>query len=253
MTIKHNYQSATANDGAKEVSSTRWNEDHDINGVISLLQPSSSFSAATSVGTVWTVSATKSTPGRANTNAISAMQRSVYTTSTTSGNASGEYSADIAWVGNAAGLGGFKFFGRIGVVTFLSDMQILCGLTASASILAGEPSARNDTVCLGKDSTDSNWQLIFRSNSAATKVDLGLAVSAGQILEVSFDCAPNASTITARVERIDSASVLANDTSHTTNLPRNSIFMVAQIACRTTQAAACAVANNLISVAPGSL
>lgn len=30
MAIKHNYQSGTANDGTKEVSSTRWNEDHVI-------------------------------------------------------------------------------------------------------------------------------------------------------------------------------------------------------------------------------
>lgn len=34
MGVKHNYQSATTNDGAKEVSSTRWNEDHVISGQV---------------------------------------------------------------------------------------------------------------------------------------------------------------------------------------------------------------------------
>lgn len=253
MTIKHNYQSATANDGAKEVSSTRWNEGHDINGVIALLQPSSSFTAGTAIGTSWTVAATKSTPGRSNASAIDALHRAVYTTSTTSGNASGEYSALLAWIGDASGRGGFKFFCRFAVVTFLSDMQILVGLTGIASILAGEPSARNNTVCIGKDSTDTNWQLIFRDTSSATKVDLGLAVAAGQVLEVSFDCPPNGSTITARVERIDSPSVLANDTTHTATLPANTAMLVAEIACRTTQAAACAVANSVMSICPGAI
>jgi hypothetical protein len=36
MGIKHNYQSATANNGASEVSSTRWNEDHVIDGYLDL-------------------------------------------------------------------------------------------------------------------------------------------------------------------------------------------------------------------------
>lgn len=249
MTIKHNYQSAATNDGSKEVSSTRWNEAHDINGVIALLQPAASFTAGIQMGANWTTSG-KSTPGRSSASAIAAMHRSAYTTSTTIGNTAHETSSDLAWRGNAAGLGGFKFFARFSVVTFLSDMQILVGLSAGVA-LSGEPSARNDTCAIGKDSTDTNWQLIFRSNSATTKVDLGLAVAAGQILEVSFDCAPNGSSITARVERIDSASVLADDTSHTTNLPRDTIIMAAQIACRTTQAAACAIANNLMAILPG--
>lgn len=36
MGIKHNYQSATANNGASEVSSTRWNEDHVIDSFLDL-------------------------------------------------------------------------------------------------------------------------------------------------------------------------------------------------------------------------
>ena len=30
MAVKHAYQSATANNGTKEVSSTRWNQDHTV-------------------------------------------------------------------------------------------------------------------------------------------------------------------------------------------------------------------------------
>lgn len=251
MGVKHSYQSATANDPEKEVSSARWNQDHRIDGVIALLQPSSSFTAGVAVGTLWTTTGTKSTPGRSAASALAAMQRSVYTTGAASGNAAGEYSADLVWRGSAENLGGFRFFGRIGVITYLSDMQIMCGVSAGAFSLSGEPSARNDTIALGKDSGDTNWQLIFRSNSETTKVDLGLAVSAGQILQVSIDAEPNASSVTVRVERVDDAAVLADNTVHSANLPRDTIMMCAHIQCRTTQAAACAVANNIISVAPG--
>lgn len=48
MGIKHNYQSGTANDGAKEVSSTRWNEDHNIDGPVDLNVESTSPSAPSS-------------------------------------------------------------------------------------------------------------------------------------------------------------------------------------------------------------
>lgn len=39
MGIKHTYQSATANDAGKEVSSARWNEDHTIDGPLLLPAP----------------------------------------------------------------------------------------------------------------------------------------------------------------------------------------------------------------------
>lgn len=48
MGIKHTYQSATANDATDEVSSTRWNEDHNIDGPV--LLPNSSEPATPASG-----------------------------------------------------------------------------------------------------------------------------------------------------------------------------------------------------------
>jgi hypothetical protein len=51
MGIKHTYQSATANDAGKEVSSTRWNEDHSIDGPV--LFPASTDPATPAADTAY--------------------------------------------------------------------------------------------------------------------------------------------------------------------------------------------------------
>lgn len=211
--------------------------------------PGTGTTAAISFGKSWTVGATQAHPTLATTNILTAMSRATYTTSTTSGNASGvRMSAAQFWRGNAAGLGGFFFFARFGVVTFQSSMQIWCGLSAATGLIAGDPSAQNHTVCMGKDTADTNWHLIFRDGAAATKVDLGLAVAANQVFDVMFFAPPNGSNITARVVRLDSASVLADNTVHTSNLPGNTQFLLAHAECRTNAASAVAIALNRIYI-----
>lgn len=49
MGIKHNYQSGTANSGTAEVSSTRWNEEHVISGVLPVPAVSAATPAADNV------------------------------------------------------------------------------------------------------------------------------------------------------------------------------------------------------------
>lgn len=209
--------------------------------------PGTGTTAAISFGGAWTVAATQAHPAITTTNMLSQMKRATYTTSTTIGNAAGvRASAVSCWRGNAAGLGGFFFFARLGVVTFQAAMQIWCGLSAVTGLLGGEPSAQNNTVAMGKDSTDTNWQLIFRDGSTTTKVDLGLAVAANQVLDVMFFCPPNGSNITARVRRIDVDSVLADNTVHTDNLPTSASLLVPHAECRTTVASAVAIALNRI-------
>lgn len=51
MGIKHNYQSGTANSGTSEVSSTRWNEDHAIDGPV--LFPASTDPATPAADTAY--------------------------------------------------------------------------------------------------------------------------------------------------------------------------------------------------------
>lgn len=214
--------------------------------------PGTSTTAAIAWGKSWTVGATQAHPGLATTNFLTSMSRATYTTSTTSGNASGvRMSAAQFWRGNAASLGGFFFFARLGVVTFQSAMQIWCGLSGVTGLLAGEPSAQNDTICIGKDTGDANWQLIFRSASAATKVDLGLAVAANQVLDFMFFAPPNGSNVTCRVVNITAPAspvVLADNTVHTTDLPTATSFLAAHAECRTNAASAVAIALNRIYI-----
>lgn len=211
--------------------------------------PGTGTTASIAFGQSWTVAATQAHPTISTASMLASMKRATYTTSTTIGNAAGVRASAVGfWRGNAANLGGFFFFARLGVVTFQSAMQIWCGLSASTGLLGGEPSAQNNTVALGKDSTDTNWQLIFRDGSAATKVDLGLAVAANQILDVMFFCPPNGSNITARVRRLEVDTVLADNTVHTSNIPTSTALLLPHAECRTTVASACAIALNRIYV-----
>lgn len=211
--------------------------------------PGTGTTASIAFGQSWTVAATQAHPTIATTNLLTSMKRATYTTSTTIGNAAGIRASAVGfWRGNATGLGGFFFFARVGVVTFQSAMQIWCGLSASTGLLGGEPSAQNNTVCIGKDSTDTNWQLIFRDGSTTTKVDLGLAVAANQVLDVMFFAPPNGSNITARVRRLDVDNVLADNTVHTANIPTSTALLLPHAECRTTTANAVAIALNRIYI-----
>lgn len=190
--------------------------------------PGTGTTAALSFGLNWSITATQAHPTLAATNLLTSMGRATYTTAATAGGGSGVRSGKGQfWRGNAAGLGGFFFFARFGVVTYNAGMQMWVGLSGVSTALAGEPSAQNNTVCIGKDSGDTNWQLITRSASAATKTDLGLAVAANQVIDVMFFAPPNSSNITARVIRLDSPAVIADNIVLDTNLPVNTAFMYA--------------------------
>lgn len=215
---------------------------------IALWLPGVTTTAGINFGVSWTVIATQSHPAQASTTFLTAMRRAQYQTTTTIGNASGiRAAANTFWRGNAAGLGGFFFFARVGVVTFQSAMQIgVCLLPTAA--LGGEPSAVNNHICLRKDSTDANWFFSTRNGTTATPVNLGLAVAANQVLDVYVWAGPNASDITYRVERIDSASVLADNVTTSSTLPVSTTFLAPSAQVRTTTANAVAIALAKIYV-----
>ena len=216
---------------------------------VTMWLPGTGTTAAIAFGVSWTVAATQAHPAITNASLIAQMKRATYATSTTSGNAAGiRSSAVITWRGNAAGLGGFFFFARFGFVGVQPAAQYWIGLSGITTLLAGEPSAQNDTVCIGKDTGDTNLQLIFRDNTAATKVDLGVAPANNDVYDVMFFCPPNGSNITARVVRLNDGTVYANNTVHTANLPRNTIMLAAHAEGRTNAAAAVTIALNRIYV-----
>lgn len=211
---------------------------------VTLWLPGVTTTAGINFGVSWTILATQSHPAQTSTNFLSAMRRAQYQTTTTIGNAAGIRAAsNTFWRGNAAGLGGYFFFARVGVATFQSAMQIEVCMRQTAA-LGGEPSVINNHICLRKDSTDTNWFFSTRDSGAVgtTSVNLGLAVAANQVLDFYVWAGPNASDITYRVERIDSASVLADNVTTSSTLPTNTLFVAPSAQVRTTTANAVAIA-----------
>lgn len=205
---------------------------------VTLWLPGVTTTAGINFGVSWTILATQSHPAQTSTNFLSAMRRAQYQTTTTIGNAAGiRAAANTYWRGNAAGLGGYFFFARVGVATFQSAMQIAVCMRQTAA-LGGEPSVINNHICLRKDSTDTNWFFSTRDSGTVgtTSVNLGLAVAANQVLDFYVWAGPNASDITYRVERIDSASVLADNVTTSSSLPTNTLFVAPSAQVRTTTA-----------------
>ncbi len=212
------------------------------NSVIMWL-PGTGTTASINFGVSWTISTTQSHPTITNTNLLSSMKRAVFTTNSSSNVTSGiRASARTHWRGNADKFGGFFFFARIGFVTPRSDMRIMVGLSGVTTALGGEPSAQNNTVCFGKDSTDTNLQLMFRNGSTTTKVDLGIAPVAGEVFDIIFYCAPNSNSIFSRIVRRNDDYVFSDNAEHTLTLPVNTIMLVPHAEIRTSSANTIAMA-----------
>jgi hypothetical protein len=66
------------------------------------------------------------------------------------------------------------------------------------------------------------------------KVDTGVPVTAGQILDLILFAAPNGVSIGARLVDAVTGNVLVDDVMFSTNLPVNTVFMFAHASIRST-------------------
>jgi hypothetical protein len=221
---------------------------------VTMWLPGTSSTAAINFGVSWTVGATQATPAIATTNFMAQMRRATFTTTTTSGNAAGVTSAAaVCWRGNAAGLGGFFFAARFGVLTFQSAMAIRVGLSAQTTILAASPSTVANSCYVGKDHADTNWFCVTVDNTptANKAVTTGHAVAAAATNEC-FDfymyCKPNDTQITFRFVDISPGTVYVDNVSTTLNLPANTQLLTAHAECRAGSAAAVAIFLNKIYI-----
>lgn len=200
---------------------------------VTMWLPGTGTTASINFGVSWTISATQSHPTITNTSLLASMKRALFTTNGAINNTSGiRSSAPTHWRGNIANAGGFFFFARIGLETVQSAMIIMVGLSALTTALGGEPSAQNNTVCFGKDSTDTNLQLIFRNASTASKIDLGIAPTARDVFDIMLFCPPNGSSITCRVVRKNDGTILADNVEQTLNIPVNTALLRAHASIR---------------------
>lgn len=206
---------------------------------VNMWLPGTGTTVAINFGTSFTArnsgtSAAQATPNLASTNFLTQMKRATFGTGTTATGASGIQSATTAcWLGNAAGMGGFFFQARFGIETHQAAMRYFVGLSANNAAMAADSSGWNNTVGIGKDSADSNWQIITRG-TAVTKTDTGCACTAGQVLDLFMFAPPNSSTVYARVVDPQTGTVYVNNVAFSTNLPSNTTFLYMQAHCQST-------------------
>ena len=196
--------------------------------------PGNSTTVSIAYGDTWTArnsgtSAAQSHPTRSTTNLMTYIKRALFGTGTSTTGASGVQSTNIAaFRGNAAGIGGFFYHSRFGIETFQAAMRVFNGLSANNATMNSEPSTWANTIGIGKDSTDTNWQIISRNASAVTKLNTGIACTAGVVLDFFMFCKANDTQVTVRLVNVGTGAVLLDNTVVNSNLPVNTVGMYAQ-------------------------
>lgn len=199
--------------------------------------PSTGTTVGINFGTAFTArnagtGAAQAHPTRASTNAMTSMSRATFGTGTTATGSSGIQSANtVAWRGNAAGLGGFFFFARLGIETLATDMRVFVGLSANNAAIAADASTWANTVGLVKDTADLTWHIVTRNASTVTKTPTGITATAGQVLDFMMYSPPNGANVTFRIVDTVTGTVLMDDTTVSTNLPVNTAFMFMHAQC----------------------
>lgn len=133
------------------------------------------------------------------------------------------------WLGNAAGLGGFRLEIMMGVAATQATMRIACGLLATGvlvNLAAGDASAAVSCVFLGCDAADTNMQIMHNDAAGAcTKIDLGASFpkTNGVVYRLVLEAAQNATSIDYTVTRLDTAAVASGTIN--ANLLANTVFL----------------------------
>jgi len=167
-------------------------------------------------------------PTKASTNAITSLNRATFSTGTTATGASGiQSSATNAWRGNAANLGGFFFFARFALEATSGTYRMFVGLSANNATLNAQPSTLNDTLGIGLDSTDTNFQFMIRNTTTSTKIDTTVAANTTTVYDFYMYAQPNSSQVDFELRNAVTNAVLKTSTE-TANLPASTVFMYMQ-------------------------
>jgi len=131
------------------------------------------------------------------------------------------------WLGNAAGVGGFRVEMMMGVAATQATMRVFCGLNfTGVNMAAADPSTLTNCVFLGCDAADANMQIMHNDAAGTcTKINLGASFpkTNNVVYRVAFSANQNATAIDYTVTRLDSAATASGTLS--TNLPTNTAFM----------------------------
>lgn len=137
------------------------------------------------------------------------------------------------WRGNATGLGGFFFYSRFIVELWpASTVRLFVGLSDQTTAVVASDTYAGNLCGLSHITTDAATVLNFTTRDGTTvnktAITLTQALQAGQAFDFYMYAAPNDSTIYYRLDDINAGTTLI-DSSTTTNLPSNTVFMGPQI------------------------
>lgn len=179
-------------------------------------------------------SAAQAHPAKLGTNALTSMNRATFGTGSTNTGSSGITSAStVAWLGNAANLGGFLFFARFGLEAISGTYRCFIGLASTNTVQTADYSSGIPTLsCIAfcKEAADTNWQVLCRNGSSAQfiKIDTGIPVTLNQLLDVFIHSAPNSQSVAFEVKDSVTGTQLYLSPAIFANLPNSSIFLFMQ-------------------------
>jgi hypothetical protein len=205
-----------------------------FNSTIFMWLPGTGTTLAINWGTSYTArnngnAAAQATPARASTNAVTSMNRATFGTGSTATGASGIQSTDtVAWMGNAANLGGFFFYSRFALEALSGTSRFFVGVSANNATMSADSSTWNNTIGIGRDSGDTTLQFIMRNNgTVTTKRNTTITPATTDIFDIYIFVRPNTSEVNWELRNAVTNAVLSTNTE-TVNLPSNTTFMYMQ-------------------------
>ena len=177
------------------------------------------------------VIAPTTTPVPASTNYYSSIARGRFATAAGAGTQAG-YNGTTGslffWLGNAAGLGGFRVEFRFGIDTTVATTRIGIGLaTGPLTLNANDPSATLNCILCGADGADTTLQIMSNDGAGtATKVNLGAnyPITNNAVYRVVFESVANSGTVQYTVTREDTIVAPVTGTI-SADLPSNTTFL----------------------------
>jgi hypothetical protein len=220
---------------------------------IGMLIPTGNSTSVTNIGMApLTVNGTAVARNVTTTNMLTAARRVGRTSSSSSGQFTGDRaSAFQLFRSNTAGMGGFRFVARWGCsdAATVAGARTFVGL-AAASVGTINPSSATNIIGVGTDDTDANLQIIYNDGTGvASKIDLGANFPdhtlSADLYEVAIYCAPNSTSIGVEVTRLNTGA--STTATLTTDIPAVNTLLGPQI-MRNNGATALAVGIDVVSL-----
>jgi len=200
-----------------------------------------------------TATGTATTRTVATTNAVTQQRRLGYVSAAGAGSLAGFRTAAAQFFrGSGAGLGGFHLIIRFAPsdAAAVAGARMFVGLFATTTAPTNvNPSTLLNTVGVGADTADTSLSVIHNDGAGtATKIALGAGFPANSLSTNAYElilfCAPNAASISYRVENLVTPAVASGEL--TTDIPANTQLLGIQ-GWRSNNATALAVGIDLIS------